>query len=351
MAITRTPWIDDDGTGTTGTVINNAEKQLLYDQIDAALAGYMPVNPSGYLTRDLLFSPDATYDLGKAGASRPRDGFFSRNLTADGLLTVNGFGSHNVSAGATGANMLSVRNSTAGAGNYAGINVVSDTVTGALRTFASNYTPIGSQLAGGVQLFADGAGGLALQANHASGAIRFYTGGTVLRWTFTETGHILPNTNGTQSVGSATVPLGNLYAYQYLSTYTTPCIWTGMSADGGTAVIVTADGSVRKLSSSARYKEHLAPLTLAPDMLTHFVECSPRAWDYTGQQTGAVGFIAEDLADIAPNDYGRSALLNYDAEGRPESNRDFALIGLQHLVIQNLWHRVAALESRMERNS
>lgn len=38
MAITRTPWIDDDGTGTTGTVINNAEKQLLYDQIDAAIA-------------------------------------------------------------------------------------------------------------------------------------------------------------------------------------------------------------------------------------------------------------------------------------------------------------------------
>jgi len=37
MAITRTAWIDDDGTGTTGTVINNAEKTLLYDQIDAAL--------------------------------------------------------------------------------------------------------------------------------------------------------------------------------------------------------------------------------------------------------------------------------------------------------------------------
>jgi hypothetical protein len=34
MPITRTPWIDDDGTGTTGTIINNAEKQLLYNQID-----------------------------------------------------------------------------------------------------------------------------------------------------------------------------------------------------------------------------------------------------------------------------------------------------------------------------
>ena len=36
MAITRTPMVDDDGTGTTGTVINNAWKQQLYDQIDAA---------------------------------------------------------------------------------------------------------------------------------------------------------------------------------------------------------------------------------------------------------------------------------------------------------------------------
>lgn len=37
MAITRTSWVDDDGSGTTGTVINNAEKTILYDQIDAAI--------------------------------------------------------------------------------------------------------------------------------------------------------------------------------------------------------------------------------------------------------------------------------------------------------------------------
>jgi hypothetical protein len=40
MPITRTIWIDDDGTGTTGTIINNAEKQLLYDQIDAFVGGF-----------------------------------------------------------------------------------------------------------------------------------------------------------------------------------------------------------------------------------------------------------------------------------------------------------------------
>ena len=37
MPITRTPIIDDDGTGTTGTVLDNAWKQQLYDQIDGML--------------------------------------------------------------------------------------------------------------------------------------------------------------------------------------------------------------------------------------------------------------------------------------------------------------------------
>src|SRR2546430_12600236 len=36
--ITRTAWTDDDGTGTSGTVVNNAEKTTLYTQIDAVVA-------------------------------------------------------------------------------------------------------------------------------------------------------------------------------------------------------------------------------------------------------------------------------------------------------------------------
>jgi len=39
MPITRTPMIDDDGSGTTGTIINNAWKTELYDQIDAGVVG------------------------------------------------------------------------------------------------------------------------------------------------------------------------------------------------------------------------------------------------------------------------------------------------------------------------
>jgi hypothetical protein len=38
MLITRTPMQDDDGTGTTGTILNNAWKQEFYNQIDGAVA-------------------------------------------------------------------------------------------------------------------------------------------------------------------------------------------------------------------------------------------------------------------------------------------------------------------------
>jgi len=37
MPITRTNMIDDDGSGTTGTILNNAWKQELYGQIDGVV--------------------------------------------------------------------------------------------------------------------------------------------------------------------------------------------------------------------------------------------------------------------------------------------------------------------------
>jgi hypothetical protein len=43
MPITRTPMIDDDGSGTTGTIINNAWKQEFYNQIDALIGPWVAV--------------------------------------------------------------------------------------------------------------------------------------------------------------------------------------------------------------------------------------------------------------------------------------------------------------------
>jgi hypothetical protein len=54
---------------------------------------------------DLKFT-DATYDIGKSGATRPRDGFFSRNLTAGGTLAVTGAGTIGGTLGVTGTSTL-----------------------------------------------------------------------------------------------------------------------------------------------------------------------------------------------------------------------------------------------------
>jgi len=49
MAITRTSMQDDDGSGTTGTILNNAWKQELYNQIDGQIVSgaWTPVDMSG----------------------------------------------------------------------------------------------------------------------------------------------------------------------------------------------------------------------------------------------------------------------------------------------------------------
>jgi hypothetical protein len=51
MPITRTSMVDDDGSGTTGTIINNAWKQEFYGQIDAFGDGVwvdIPFNAANY---------------------------------------------------------------------------------------------------------------------------------------------------------------------------------------------------------------------------------------------------------------------------------------------------------------
>jgi len=56
MAITRTPMIDDDGSGTTGTIINNAWKQELYNQIDGYITENLPWTPVDASGAGLVFS-------------------------------------------------------------------------------------------------------------------------------------------------------------------------------------------------------------------------------------------------------------------------------------------------------
>lgn len=144
--ITRTTWTNDSGTPASpvgdGTVLNNARLQDIYAAIDALVAA---------------------------------------TITFGGLVSAEGFGVHNYSAGGTGANVIAVRNTSAGTGNYSelrGGNDSSATVTRIITT-SSTYTTVGATYQAGTTIDGSGSGGLNLNASHASGPFRLFTGGTL----------------------------------------------------------------------------------------------------------------------------------------------------------------------------
>ena len=122
----------------------------------------------------------------------------------DGVLTVSGFGTHSFSAGGTGENKLLIRNTTAGTGNYARLDLQADgsDTRLVLDALSSTYTTSGIFVQAGAVVQSQGVGGLSIAANNASGAIRFYTGGQTERASILANGTI--KTSSTVSVGNAT---------------------------------------------------------------------------------------------------------------------------------------------------
>jgi len=113
------------------------------------------------VTSDLLFT-DATYDIGKSGATRPRDGFFSRNMAVGGTLGVTGLitatggvsgaltgnVTGNVTGDVTGDLTGNVTGNVTGnltgdvTGNISG-NVTGGTISGTTGTFTSTISTSG----------------------------------------------------------------------------------------------------------------------------------------------------------------------------------------------------------------
>ncbi len=109
-------------------------------------------------------------------------------VTGSGLLTINGFGAHTFSSGGTGMNAIAVTNTTSGTGNYAQIGVDAGTTASFMRAYSQAYTTSTWQVQAGMALYTGGPGGISIAAEHASGAIRFYSGGSTLRGTVTAAG-------------------------------------------------------------------------------------------------------------------------------------------------------------------
>ena len=81
--------------------------------------------------------------------------------------------------GGTGANSLTIRNTSSGTGNYADLILANDASAGAFRITqtASNYTASGPYQQDASIVNGFRSGGLSLSAGHASGDVRIYAGG------------------------------------------------------------------------------------------------------------------------------------------------------------------------------
>ena len=102
-----------NAAGGAEIAVNTATKRI-YTKDSGGNVVEVGTNPTATtMNGNLTFVPDATYDIGATGATRPRDVFMSRNLTVGGTMTVAGGINFNgnVTVGDSSADTLTV-NST-----------------------------------------------------------------------------------------------------------------------------------------------------------------------------------------------------------------------------------------------
>ena len=133
--------------GSSGTILDNAEKTTLYNEIDA---------------------------------------LFTSAFTFGDLVHSDGIGTHSWSGGGSGGNILNLVNTTGGTGNFSAVHLGrdSDADAGRLEAYSTSFTPSGAAKASGVALRSIGAGGLSLAAEDSSGDVRLYANGTTKIATF-----------------------------------------------------------------------------------------------------------------------------------------------------------------------
>jgi hypothetical protein len=178
VTITRSVWVDDDGTGQTGTVINQALHTTLYNEIDTALAKVPQL----------------------AGGNT-----FTGNQTITGLLTLNAQGAHTVNNYAVGPLQVMLRNFAGGGTNSTQVGIGNDAsaTTLTLTAFATTFTTAGMNVADGATIAAAGSAGLSL-GTVAAASMRCYTTNAE-RLRILATGEVLINTGVNVGAGQLTV--------------------------------------------------------------------------------------------------------------------------------------------------
>lgn len=109
------------------------------DKVDGIEGTALLQKSGGTMTGDLLFT-DASYDIGKSGATRPRDIFASRNAVVGGTLGVTGATTLSSTVNVTGAATLSSTLDVTGAATVGGTLGV----TGVATFTAAPVFPVGT---------------------------------------------------------------------------------------------------------------------------------------------------------------------------------------------------------------
>jgi hypothetical protein len=282
-AITRTSMTDDDGTGTTGTVFNNAWKTSVYDQIDQMFAG------SGSY---------ATFTFGGS-------------LAVASTLAVSGFGTHTFSAGGTGNQALLVTNTSSGTTMAALVRATAGTSTGQLVAYSQGYTTGTYDVQAGAAVVAAGAGGLSLAATDAVGEVRFYTGGSAMRTKIDFNGDYVPATDNTQKVGVALKAFTQMCSYAFTNV------------------------------SDVRKKRGIDACDLATDFLRQLRPVR-YAYSHDDEARTRYGFLAHEVAPLVGADCGE---VSYE-DGIPVALNYQGFIAPLVAAVQEIDRRIAQLETR-----
>ena len=192
------------------------------------------------ITQDLLFT-DATYDIGKSGASRPRDLFQSRNATIGGTLGVTGATtlSSTVATGALTVTGAATVSTTLG---VTGATTLSSTVATGGLTVTGNETVSGTLDITGATTLTGGLNTPLVVAQGGSGRATATTAYSVIAAGTTATGaqqSIAPSTSGFVLTDNGT---GVLPSFQAVAVSTLPInIVEGRLTGTSATAVTTAD--------------------------------------------------------------------------------------------------------------
>ncbi len=207
------------------------------------------------------------------------DTILSSNITFGGTVAAEGFGTHAISAGGTGGNILRVRNTMAGTGNYSRVEIGNDTSSGlATLTVTASTATFGDPVpADGLGIVSNGVGGMVLATIHTSATMRFMTGSTpTTRGTWDANGYLSlerslvftvnAGSSGPSSIGSGCFLVGRPGVTELTAANFVATDVYGMTPDaslgGQVVIIVNADAghtytlkheSASALSSSQRF--------------------------------------------------------------------------------------------------